>query len=360
MKKMTAVLGILAGALAAASCARKEKTEAATATRALETAAVVRQTAANRVEVEGVVVGRLEAVLSSRLAARVAEVSAVPGQNVRAGAVLVRLDEGETAGALEGARASLEAARASLELARKNRGRFEKLAERGAAATVELDRARQDEASAAAGVASAEAARRRAEADRAQAVLAAPFDAVVVEKMVSPGDLAGPGRPLVRLASLSGRRVEAAPGEAEAAALSPGQAIDVEVAGRAVTGRIAEIVGAVDPATRRRTVRVDLPSFAEASAGEPSDFEPAVGSFARVFLPGTATPRLLVPEKAVVSRGGLEIAWAVSSDGRVALRYVRTGVRAGGSVEVRSGLEAGEKVVVNPPADLEAGTRVSS
>ncbi len=353
MKKMTAVLGILIGALAAASatsCAKKEKTETAAVTRALETAAVVQQTAASRVEVEGVVVGRLEAVLSSRLAARVAEVAAGPGQSVRAGKVLVRLDERETAGALEGARASVEAARASLELARKNRGRFEKLAERGAAAAVELDRARQDEASAAAAVASAEAVRRRAETDRAQAVLAAPFDAVVVEKMVSPGDLAEPGRPLVRLASLSGRRVEAAPGEAEAAALSPGQAIDLEVAGRAVTGRLAEIVGAVDPATRRRAVRVDLPE----------GFEPAVGSFARVFLPGPSVPRLLVPEKAVVSRGGLEIAWAVSSDGRVALRYVRTGVRAGGSVEVRSGLDAGEKVVVNPPPDLESGTRVSS
>jgi membrane fusion protein, multidrug efflux system len=350
MKKMMAVLVVALVAASAASCARKEKTQASAATRALETAAVERQTAAGRLEVEGVVVGKLEAVLSSRLAARVAEVAAVPGQNVRAGTVLVRLDEGETAGAVEGARASLEAARASLELARKNRGRFEKLAERGAAAAVELDRARQDEASAAAGVASAEAARRRAETDRAQAALAAPFDAVVVEKMVSPGDLAAPGRPLVRLASLSGRRVEAAPGEAEAAALAPGQAIDVEVAGRAVTGRLAEIVGAVDPATRRRTVRVDLPE----------GFEPAVGSFARVFLPGPSAARLLVPEKAVVSRGGLEIAWAVSSDGRVALRYVRTGVRAGGSVEVRSGLEAGEKVVVNPPPDLEAGTRVSS
>jgi multidrug efflux pump subunit AcrA (membrane-fusion protein) len=44
----------------------------------------------------------------------------------------------------------------------------------------------------------------------------------------------------------------------------------------------------------------------------------------------------------------------------VALRYVRTGSRSGGSVEVRSGLEAGERVVLDPPADLEAGTRVSS
>jgi HlyD family secretion protein len=66
-----------------------------------------------------------------------------------------------------------------------------------------------------------------------------------------------------------------------------------------------------------------------------------------------------VPERAVVARGGLEIAWAVGTDGRVALRYVRTGRRAGGSVEVRSGLEAGEKVVLDPPADLETGTRVS-
>jgi multidrug efflux pump subunit AcrA (membrane-fusion protein) len=62
----------------------------------------------------------------------------------------------------------------------------------------------------------------------------------------------------------------------------------------------------------------------------------------------------------VVARGGLEIAWAVGPDGRVALRYVRTGSRAGGTVEVRSGLQAGERVILDPPADLEAGTRVLS
>ena len=50
----------------------------------------------------------------------------------------------------------------------------------------------------------------------------------------------------------------------------------------------------------------------------------------------------------------------VGPDGRVVLRYVRTGGHAGSSVEVRSGLQAGERVVLDPPADLEAGTRVSS
>lgn len=341
---------LLAAALAAASCAKKETAPAAAPARALQTAAVVRQTAASRVEIDGVVVGRREAVLSSRLSAPVAEVAAVPGQTARAGTVLVRLEERETAAAFEGARAAVEASRDSLELAKKNRARFEKLSERGAAAAIELDRARQDEASAAAVLASAQAAGRRAETDRAQAAITAPFDAIVVEKMVSPGDLAVPGRPLVRVASLTGRRVEAAPGEEQASTLSPGDVLEIEIAGRTVSGRVAEIVGAVDPSTRRRMVRVDLPE----------GFEPAIGSFARLVLPGAATPRLFVPRRAVISRGGLEIAWAVGADGRVALRYVRTGAPAGDSLEVRSGLEAGERVIIDPPADLEAGTRVSS
>ena len=169
--------------------------------------------------------------------------------------------------------------------------------------------------------------------------------------MVSSGDLAAPGRPLVRLASIAGRRVEAAPGEEEAARLSPGDEVELELGGRSLVGRIAEIVGAVDPGTRRRTVRVDLPS----------GIEPAIGTFARLRLPGPKRPRLLAPERAIVARGGLELAWAIGADGLVSIRYVRTGPSAsGGLVEIRSGLEAGDLVVLDPPADLEAGTRIKS
>jgi len=350
MKRIAVALLAL---VAAASCARKPGGAAAAPepVRTLRTAVVERRVVPGLTDVEGVVVGREDAILSTRLAATVAEVRAVPGQTVRAGAVLVRLEQGEADAALEGARANLAASRSALDLARRNRARYEKLEAREAAAAVELERARQEEASAAAGAASAEAVLRRAETDRAQAVMTAPFDAVIVEKMVSPGDLAAPGRPLVRLASVSGRRVEAAPGEQEAAHLAVGDPLEVVVAGRARTGRVAEIVGAIDPSTRRRTVRIDLPQ------GD----EPPVGSFARVRLPGAARERLVVPESAVVARGGLEMAWTAGADGRLALRYVRTGARMGGGlVEVRSGLDAGDRVVLEPPADLEAGTRLAS
>jgi RND family efflux transporter MFP subunit len=350
MKRTLALLAAALAALAGSACARRDgAAQPAETVRRLATAVVERRVAPAPIEVEGVVVGRFEAVISSRLAASVASVPAVPGQTVRAGAVLVRLEEQETRGALEGARAAVQSAGVALELAVRNRARFERLEGRGAAAALELDRAKQEEASARAAAASAGAALRRAEMDRAQTILTAPFDAVVVERLVSPGDLAGPGRPLVRIASLSGRRVEAAPPEQDAAALTPGVEIPVTVAGRSLTGRIVEIVGTVDPSTRRRTVRVDLPA----------GFEPALGSFARLLLPGPIAPRLLVDESAVVARGGLEVVWEVGRDGLAALRYVRTGSRRDGKAEVLSGLQAGERVVLDPPADLRAGTRVT-
>ncbi len=348
---MTRILGILmVAALAAAGCARKAEESAAAPPRALATAAVERLEAAASIEVDGTVAGRTESTLASRLAAAVMEVRAVPGRTVRAGEVLVRLEPREADGAVEGARAAVAAADSALALARKNLSRFERLEGKGAAATVELDRTRQEEASASAARAAARAALRRVETDRAQTVLVAPFDAVIVEKLVSPGDLASPGRPLVRLASLTGRRVEAAPGEEEAARLAVGQEVAVKLGGQRLVGRVAEIAGAVDPATRRRTVRVDLPA----------GVEPAVGSFARLLLAGPTQTRLLAPERAIVARGGLELAWAVEPGGAIALRYVRTGAHAqGGLVEIRSGLEAGERVVIDPPADLESGTRVT-
>jgi RND family efflux transporter MFP subunit len=346
-----AVIAAMVASLAAAACTRQETpVRAPGSARQLATAPVERRVVQGRIEVEGIVVGRFEAVLSSRLAATVAAIPAVPGTTVRAGTVLVRLEEQETRRALASARAAVDAAGRTLDLARKNRARFERLAGRGAAAAVELDRANQEESAATAAAASADAALSRAEIDRSQTVLTAPFDAVVVERLASPGDLAGPGRPLVRIASLSGRRVEAAPAEQDAAALAPGEAIEVVAGERIVAGRVAEIVGTVDPATRRRTVRVDLPV----------GFEPALGSFARVVLRGASSPKLFVPASAIVARGGLEIAWVVDREGLAALRYVRTGPRRGERVEVLSGLEAGERVVLRPPADLDGKTRVTS
>jgi hypothetical protein len=117
-----------------------------------------------------------------------------------------------------------------------------------------------------------------------------------------------------------------------------------------VTAPVVEIVAASDPATRRRLVRVELPP----------DLQPAVGTYARVLLPSTATSeKTLVPAAALVKRGGLDVAWVVGAGETIELRYVQPGSTSpDGRVEVRSGLSGGERVVLSPPADLAAGARL--
>ena len=348
---MTRRIVFAAAAILASACRREAPRPVPGTPRSLATEAVVERQVRASTEVDGTVIGRSEATLSSRLAAAVEQVDAVPGRRVRAGEMLVRLASGESESALEGARASLSSVREAWEISRGNLERFTRLSQRGAAASIELERAAREEAQARAEVASAAAAVRRAETDRAQALLAAPFDGIVIEKMVAAGDLALPGRPLVRLASATGRRVEAAPGEDEVSRLSVGDPVEIVLSQRTAAGRIAEIVGSVDRETRRRLIRVDLPA----------GVEPAIGSFARVRLSGPPRTRVVAPAAAVRDRGGLRIAWAVGPDGRTELRYVRTGESVGGgAVEIRSGLFPGERVVVDPPEDLAPGTRVAS
>jgi len=85
MKRLAA---LLLWVVVFAGCSKKTSERPAAETRRLATAAVERREVTGTVEVEGTVVGRTEAVLSSRLAAPVAEVRAVPGQSVREGEVL--------------------------------------------------------------------------------------------------------------------------------------------------------------------------------------------------------------------------------------------------------------------------------
>lgn len=346
---MKRILPLALTFLAAACSSPAEKSGSRAAVR-LSTGIVEEKEREDRIEVEGSVVGRVEATISSRLAAPVARVDVVPGTAVRKGEPLLRLDTRESEAALEGAEVALASSRSAFDIAGRNRKRFESLETRGAAAAVEMERARLGEAAARAQVAAAEAAVRRAETDRGQSLLVAPFDAVVVDKFVSVGDLALPGKPLMRLASRSGRRVEVALAEADARNVKRGDVLDAAIGGRTVAVTVAEIAGGADPSTRRVTVRADLPA----------GFDPPIGSFARVLVAGGMKTSLVMPSAALVKRGGLELVWVVGADGIVSLRYVQTGGEAiSGETLVRSGLAAGERVVIDPPADLSAGVKAT-
>jgi hypothetical protein len=91
-------------------------------------------------------------------------------------------------------------------------------------------------------------------------------------------------------------------------------------------------------------VKLDLPENESLHAGQ----------FARVSVVHGETEAVVVPVEAVVSRGQMEMVW-VAQDGKAVLRLVRTGRPVAGGVEILSGLQGGESLVLQPPADLREG-----
>jgi hypothetical protein len=135
-----------------------------------------------------------------------------------------------------------------------------------------------------------------------------------------------------------------------AATLRPGAKARALVDGQ--PGPLAATVTALspsgDPTTHRFELKADLPDAPGLRAG----------LFARLLVPGVAAEsRLSVPATALFERGGLTGLFVVR-DGRAHLRWVAVGARDGGAVEVRAGVEAGERVVLDP-AGLADGAAVN-
>ncbi|MGE0814655.1 MAG: efflux RND transporter periplasmic adaptor subunit [Vicinamibacterales bacterium] len=326
-------------------------------------------------EAGGVVQARTTATVAARLMAPVAAVRVAPGDRVRAGQVLVELDgrdlsaaaRSAAAGAAQArdaataAAADQRAAEAGLVLARASHGRIAALHAKKSATAQELDEATAAlaaaEARSAAAAAQAQAAtaaidRAAAASDAASATagflqVTAPFDGLVTEKLVEPGNMATPGLPLVRVEDVRGFRLEARMDESRAGRLSPGTTVDVEVDGPdgapvAVQGTVSEVSRAVDAGTRSFLVKIDLPSAGLRSGG-----------FGRVKVPGPARRALTVPETALVHQGQVTSVFVV--DGEVArLRLVRVH-----GTEVQAGLQAGDAVIVSPPPGLADGRRIT-
>jgi RND family efflux transporter MFP subunit len=385
-------LGLLVAVSAAACGGDADRTPEAAATPVQVTLGTAALTAmADSFEAGGTVVARQTAVISSRVLAPVLRVAVQPGAMVRRGQVLVELDAENMTASAAGATSSLEAARASaraaeseqtaaeagLALARATHARIEKLQQDRSATAQELDEAlsalRQAEARLAAVTAQVEAVRRSVDAaqagaqvatiTRGWATLTAPFDGRVVARHVDPGTTVGPGQPLVTIEATgaqSGLQMDVRLDATRAAGLTLGQTaeIRVETGGTSewTSARVTKIAR-VDPASHSFTVTLEpvgTPDAGAAAAAWQS------GYFGRARFAGAARERLTVPQSTIVTRGQLTFVYLVGADDYARLRVISVGEARDGRVEVLSGLSAGDRVVLDPPATLTDGQKVRS
>jgi multidrug efflux pump subunit AcrA (membrane-fusion protein) len=328
---------------------------------------------ARAIDSGGVVQARTTATIASRLLATVREVRVSPGDQVRAGQTLIVLDGGDLAAGARAARsaalaaeqgekaaaAELQSAEAGLALARASHDRIAGLQAKRSATAQELDEAiamlRSAEArvaaasaralQAASAVESARAASDQASTTESFTAIAAPFDGMVTEKMVEPGNMASPGLPLLRLEDIRGSRLEVRVDESLVGQIRNGDSVPVFLgAGTSlIRGTVAEVSRAVDADARAFLVKIALPEAPGLRSGE----------FGKVRFAGAPRRVLTVPPAAIVRRGQLTSVFVVDNDvARVRLVNLSES-------EVLAGLTESDVVILSPPAGVTDGRRVS-
>lgn len=322
---------------------------------ALATVVVTAAEAANRYATDGTVEAVRDARVASQVPGRIVELPVRAGERVQAGQVLARIDPSVVNHQVAGSQAQLAQAQAQVTVARNELQRTRQLVAKSYVSQAALEQA---EAQARAAEAQVQALQAQVAAVSAQAglhVLRAPFAGWVAQVPVSLGDAAGPGQTLMQVYDPSALRVAAQVPESVAARLRAGGDVSVSDAeGRAALGGLkAEVLPAVDPGSRTVTVRVALP-------GAPDGWRP--GQSVKLVLPvagGASAPaaRIAVPRTAVVTRSELQGVYVVGKDGLARLRQVRLGRATGDAVEVLAGLDAGERVAVDPVAAARATAR---
>ncbi len=314
---------------------------------------VERMDATRSIDVYGIVQPARQSMLSSRVMGPVVAVNVEAGDTVAKGAPLLKIEPQTIQGQVSQAKGALAQAQAGLALAQKNYSRYEALHQEKAASDLELDMAKMQLDQAQAAVDQAKGAVSSASSVADEAVVRAPFPARVVQKLVEVGDMAAPGRPLMRVESLSGRTMWLTVREADIGRVAVGQSLEVRFDSKpdlgTVTGTVSEIMPAADPATHTFTVKVALPDRLELRSGLSG----------RAVIQGDEVSRLVIPAQAVFQRGGLQLVVIRAADGTARTLAVTTGAALpGGRVEVLSGLDGGEQVVVDPPGPVADGTPV--
>ncbi|MGH0034662.1 MAG: efflux RND transporter periplasmic adaptor subunit [Myxococcota bacterium] len=278
--------------------------------------------------------------VSSRVLARIEDVRVRAGSAVSEGDVLVVLDARDLRARVGEAQEVLRAAEARLELALREHARAQELLRTGVAPERRLDEATTELRAARADVAGRREALSEARTAASFAEIRSPVTGRVVDRLAEPGDTAVPGRSLLRIYDPTLLRVEAPVRESLAVHLKVGDVLRVEVPalGEPVDGRIDEIVPFAERGARTLLVKLSLPR---------SDARLFAGMFARVAIPAGQSRRLRLPEAAVERVGQLEYVTVVDAEGAAERRLVTTGPRAhDGSVEVLSGVAAGEQVLL--------------
>ena len=339
------------------------------------------ETPGSVLDASGYVTARRQATVSAKITGKVTEVRIEEGMRVREGDILARLDDTEARAQLSLARAQLSVAtsqegeiRALLQQAESDYRRAQELFQRELVSAQAIDAARAQRdmfrARLVANTEQVRAARESvsvAEVQLDNTVIRAPFSGVVVTKSAQPGEMISPisaGGGFTRtgigtIVDMDSLEIQVDVNESFINRVAPEQAVEATLNAYPdwkIPGSVIAIIPTADRSKATVKVRVAIKS-------KDPRIVPDMGVRVGFLEPGAATRRapatslVLVPAEAIRGDGGSAAVFVVL-DGKAVRRPVTIGKMAGADREVVTGLRAGERVVVSPPASLRDGGAV--
>ncbi len=300
----------------------------------------------------GQITSRKDAYISAKSMGTVIAIRVKAGETVKKGQSLLEIDSSDIHSKLQQANGALAQAKAALTIAENNYHRFQELYKRKAASKVELEQMKYQYDTAKGAVEMASGAVKEAKAYLKYASVRAPFNAVVIERMINVGDFAAPGRPLFRIIDPANMQFECRVSESDARYVKLGEKVPVKLDNfeSELTGTVAEIGGGSDFMTHTVAVYIHFPTTSGLRAG----------MYGQAFFPGIQKKRILIPEKWIAHRGELCAVFLKGKDGRAEMRIIRTGRKYGNKIEVTSGLNGGEQVATTAIAKLSDGIKLEA
>ena len=373
------VLVLIAAVLAAAAYWFFIKPPTAIEVRTAVAREISSQTASTVLNASGYVTARRQATVSSKFTGKVVEVLIEEGMEVEKDQVLARLDDANIAtgyalaeAQLRSSETSLKETRALLNEANAIFKRTRNLVDRQLASESEMDRARAGAESLAAQLerkqADIEVAEKQLDVYRQQledTIIRAPFSGVVVAKNAQPGEMISPvsaGGGFTRtgigtIVDMSSLEIEIDVNEAYINRVKPGQKIVATLDAYPDWSIPCSVIAIIPTADRQRaTVEVRV-GFDELDSRILPDMGVKVAFQEEGSEVTSSRAGVLVPQTALSESGGKQYALLVV-DGVVERRAVATSGERGKDIYVTAGLADGDRVILNAPSDLQAGTRV--
>lgn len=304
----------------------------------------------------GVVSAEQTAVISTRVMGFVKKVYVRPGEKVKQGQLLIAINSDDLNAQKAQTEAMITEAEAAAKNAKRDYERYQKLHAQNSVSDKELENMALNNTSMQSKVKMARQSLNAVNAMLAYTNITAPFSGTVTQKMIDEGSTASPGIPLLSMEKSGEMEITSSVPENFIKYIHTGDSVNVDIKSlnTVIKGKVSELSTSAYLSGGQYAMKITLADQDKANL--------RAGMYAGIHIPekieNATTSTILINKSSVFNREQLTGVYVVDNENQAMLRWVRLGKEIGNQVEVLSGLNSNDKIIVNPSNELYNGKKV--